>query len=232
VAAAAHRLPEIGQTDKIKYNVNRVANAIEAVFNTRRPEYNTALEYARRAAVVNQYAEKSKKDTERLVEQVAVLKEAIKSEGNSMPIRDQRFRDVYMGMRALSDRIEMMQISAEQLYVDMGRLTGKQNATWLSHETQAERDQFTPPKNPSEKLKKVAEEIQRNCLAQHEAAVQCRGELLELGKEMGGSVDRFDVIHDFFSRLRDTIGQQISSMESRQQLWDNAHSGAGAAKAV
>jgi len=226
------KLPDLGNDDKVRYNVSRIATAVERAL-TAKPGYKeTLIEYATRSARINQYAETSRADSERLLKQIDELQATMEKSGGDIAIRDPKFRDVFMGMRALSDRLEMMAMSAEQLYVDMGKITGKQNAEWLARETEGERNMFKPPVNPDPKLVKVAEELQRNAQLQHSLANGHREAMLQLTKEIGDQVDRFDVIHDFFDRLRNKIGDQISTMEARQAKWDNAYPGTGAAKAV
>jgi hypothetical protein len=226
------KLPDLGNDDKVRYNVTRIATAVERALNAKPGYKDTLIEYATRSARINQYAETSRADSERLLKQIDELQATMEQSGGNIAIRDPKFRDVFMGMRALSDRLEMMAISAEQLYVDMGKITGKQNAEWLARETESERNMFKPPVNPDPKLVKVAEELQRNAQLQHSLATTHRDAMLKLNKEIGDQVDRFDVIHDFFDRLRNKIGDQIATMEARQSKWDNAYPGAGAAKAV
>jgi hypothetical protein len=233
VSSLVGGIPELPSEQRIKFDFERVKSAVERVHKQERGSFDTVGEYALRAARVNQYAETASADTKKLVEQVGVLKAAFKeSADGKISITDMRYRDVFMGARALADRLEMMTMAAEQLHNDMGRITGKTNPEWKAKETEGERAQFTPPANPSEKIKRVAEELQRLSTAQHEVASKHRADLLAVLEGLGEGMDRFDIILDFFSRLKDRVGEQVQAMEERQAKWDVAHPGAGAAKAV
>jgi hypothetical protein len=231
--ALVRSVPALPDDQRIKFNFDRVKSAVERVHKQERSSFDTVSEYVLRAARVNQYAETTSADTAKLVEQIGVLKAALaENSEQGLLTTDPRFRDVFMGVRALAHRMEMMSMAAEQLHNDMGRITGKTNPEWQAKETESERAQFTPPANPSEKVKRVAEELQRVCNAQHEAATKCRSDLLATVESFGAPIDRFDILLDFFSRLKDNVGEQVRAMEERQAKWDIAHPGAGAAKAV
>lgn len=231
--ALVHALPELPNDQRIKFNFERVKSAVERVQKQERSSFDTISDYVLRAGRVNQYAEITGADVKKLLGQIDTLKAAIKESGDgTISITDARFRDVFMGARGLTDRLEMMTMAAEQLHNDMSRITGKSNPEWKAKETEGEREQFTPPATPSEKVKRVAEELQRLAVSQHEVASQHRKELLAVVETIGARMDRFDIIHDFFSRLKDRVGEQVQAMEERQAKWDIAHPGTGAAKAV
>ncbi len=231
-SALVGTMPDIATEQRIVFNVSRIRNAVERVLKREHSAIPAIESYVIRNQHVGAFAETTRPLTQKIVKQIGELKEAIKGTNGSMAISDPKFRDVYMGVRGMTDRLEMMVMAAEQLHTDMGKITGKQNPEWAAKETEGEKKQFEVPANPSELVKRVAEEIQRNCLVQHEVAVKRRAELLEMVQEIGGSVDRFDVIHDFYARMQKQVGEQIADMQVRQDKWDAAHPAAGASKAV
>jgi hypothetical protein len=221
-------IPWLGENDKIVHNLKRFTNTVKTMFkpqNSTAAERNAVTDYFERSMGINLYAQTSAAGVETLTGQIEALQENMPSiDGGKMSFSDNQFRDVYMGLRALNDRLEMMQTAAEQLYVDMGRITGVQNKEWLAAEEAAGPGgiSFVPPENPTPKLVKAAQEIQRICLSQQGVAAQCREQLSQTIDAIGGTVDRFDIAHDFFSRLKTLVGEQVESMQARQDAWDKS----------
>jgi len=221
---AVRGMATFSRDPSLDYACKRIDSSFTSIQRRTPKELNEARKYYANATLLSSMGNTLQVECDDIVKDIHQLRNLAPGDQRKVKLSDPVYRSANYRMRTMMHRLEMVQMSAQDLYKDMAQVTGKNPLGWNPFKNPGEESAFVPPANPSKELKEYADHMQRFCVAMHKEAASRWKEMQEITQQFYGG-DKFDITLDLFQRIHADINAMAEFMQKRQDYWKSQNSG-------